>query len=90
MEKLDAQKHREMMPIHVRMLKEGKEQGAELKPLLDAKVEDFMCRDCDSVDGSDSLAVTQAGRVVGLLTLEQFSEMIPINAAISHADTARA
>jgi len=68
----------------------------------DAKVEDFMCRDCDSVDGSDSLnrtvesmhakqcatlAVTQAGRVVGLLTLENVSEMILINAAISHADT---
>jgi len=71
----------------------------------DAKVEDFMCRDCDAVDGSDSLnrtvesmhakqwatlAVTQAGRVVGLLTLENVSEMILINAAISHADTAGA
>ncbi len=65
----------------------------------DARVEDFMCRDCDSVDSSDSLnrtvesmharqwatlVVTHAGRVVGLLTLENVSEMILINAAISH------
>ena len=63
-----------------------------------------MCRECESVDGSDSLnrtvesmrakqcstlAVTQAGRVVGLLTLENISEMILINAAISHADAAQ-
>ena len=34
-------------------------------------------------------AVTQAGRVVGLPTLENVSEMILINAA-SHADAARA
>jgi predicted transcriptional regulator len=60
----------------------------------DARVEDFMCRDCDSVDSSDSLnrtvesmharqwatlVVTHAGRVVGLLTLENVSEMILIN-----------
>lgn len=71
----------------------------------DAKVEEFMCRDCDSVDVSDSLnrtvesmhekqwatlPVTQAGRVVGLLTLENVSEMILINAAISHADAGSA
>ena len=70
----------------------------------DAKVEDFKCRECESVDGADSLnltvesmhakqwatlAVSQAGHVVGLLTLENVSEMILINAAISHADAAQ-
>ena len=65
----------------------------------------FHACESESVDGSDSLnrtvesmhakqwatlAVTQAGRVVGLLTLENVSEMILINAAISHADAAQA
>ena len=36
MENLDPQKHRELMPRHMQMLKEQKKQDAELKPLLDA------------------------------------------------------
>jgi hypothetical protein len=36
MEKLDAKKHRELMPRHARMLEEQKQQDAELEPLLAA------------------------------------------------------
>lgn len=36
MQKLDPQKHRELMPIHARMLEEQKKQDAELAPLLAA------------------------------------------------------
>ena len=36
MKKLDAQKHRELMPRHVQMLEEQKKQDAELEPLLAA------------------------------------------------------
>jgi predicted transcriptional regulator len=58
-----------------------------------------MCRDCESVDDSDSLTQTveamhakqcgtlpvmQAGRIVGLLTLENVSETIMINSALEH------
>ena len=35
-EKLDPQKHRELMPIHVKMREEQKKQDAELEPLLAA------------------------------------------------------
>jgi Zn-dependent protease len=63
----------------------------------DAKVSEFMCRDCGSVDDEDSLTQTvelmnqkgcgalpvmQAGRVVGLLTLENVSEMMMISTAL--------
>lgn len=63
----------------------------------DVRVEEVMCRDCTSVDAGDplkstvglmqasqcaTLPVTQAGRIVGLLTLENISEMIMINAAL--------
>jgi len=66
----------------------------------DALVGDFMHRECESVDDSDSLKlivesmskklcstlpVMQAGRVVGLLTLENVSEMIMINAALDRS-----
>lgn len=36
MEKLDAQKHRELMPAHARMTETQKKQDADLKPLLEA------------------------------------------------------
>ncbi len=36
MEKLDAKKHRELMPRHARMLEEQKKQDADLEPLLAA------------------------------------------------------
>lgn len=36
MQKLDAQKHRELMPRHAQMLEEQKKQDAELAPLLEA------------------------------------------------------
>lgn len=36
MKKLDAQKHRELMPRHVQMLEEQKKQDAALEPLLAA------------------------------------------------------
>ena len=70
----------------------------------DALVGDFMCRECDSVEASDSLNLTvesmakkscstlpvmQAGRVVGLLTLENVSEMIMVNAAMDRSTLAR-
>jgi Zn-dependent protease/CBS domain-containing protein len=63
----------------------------------DALVSEFMCRDCESVDGlaplnsaveamhakhCASLPVMQAGRVVGLLTLENVSELLMVNAAM--------
>jgi Zn-dependent protease/CBS domain-containing protein len=63
----------------------------------DAPVVQFMCRDCGSVDHADLLTptmesmharqcstvpVTQAGRLIGLLTLENVSEMMMINSAI--------
>jgi Zn-dependent protease/CBS domain-containing protein len=66
----------------------------------DTPVAEVMCRDCESVDDSDpltgavesmhakqcaTLPVMQAGRVVGLLTLENVSEMIMINAALEHS-----
>jgi len=69
----------------------------------DALVGDFMCRECESVDDFDSLNLTvesmarkscstlpvmQAGRVVGLLTLENVSEMIMINAALDRSSRA--
>jgi predicted transcriptional regulator len=66
----------------------------------DAIVGEFMCRDCESVDDTDPLNLTvesmqakqcatvpvmQAGRVVGLLTLENVSEMIMVNAALDRS-----
>jgi Zn-dependent protease/CBS domain-containing protein len=63
----------------------------------DAPVSEFMSRDCESVDigerltpivenmhrtGCGSMAVMEAGRVVGLLTLENISEMMMINTAL--------
>ena len=63
----------------------------------DSLVSDFMCRHCDSVDIAESLTpivelmrqkncgsvpVIQGGRIVGLLTLENISEMIMINTAL--------
>jgi Zn-dependent protease len=63
----------------------------------DTPVEEVMCRDCEAVEASDSLRpviesmharqcstvpVMQAGRIVGLLTLENISEMIMVNAAL--------
>jgi predicted transcriptional regulator len=69
----------------------------------DATVGEFMCRDCESVDDSDllsrtvesmqvkqcaTLPVTQAGRVVGLLTLENVGEMIMVNAAMDRSSAA--
>jgi predicted transcriptional regulator len=63
----------------------------------DSLVSDFMSRNCDSVDVGASLtpivelmrqkdcgsvAVIQGGRIVGLLTLENISEMIMINTAL--------
>jgi predicted transcriptional regulator len=66
----------------------------------DTPVAEVMCRDCESVDDFESLTravesmhakrcatvpVIQAGRVVGLLTLENVSEMIMINAALEHS-----
>jgi predicted transcriptional regulator len=67
----------------------------------DASVGEFMCRGCESVDASQplslavesmhqkgcaTLAVLQAGRVVGLLTLENVSEMIMINTALERSN----
>jgi len=66
----------------------------------DASVAEFMCRECESVYESDPLTpivesmhqkrcgaipVLQAGRLVGLLTLENVSEMIMINAALEQS-----
>lgn len=63
----------------------------------DTPVSEVMCRECDVVEHGDSLrrvveamhakqcgtvAVSQAGRIVGLLTLENVSEMIMINTAL--------
>ena len=63
----------------------------------DVPVSGFMCRDCDSVEDATpltrafetmqekecgTLPVTQGGRLIGLLTLENVSEMIMINAAL--------
>ena len=63
----------------------------------DSLVSDFMSRHCDSVDIAESLTpivelmrlkdcgsvpVIQGGRIVGLLTLENISEMIMINTAL--------
>jgi Zn-dependent protease/CBS domain-containing protein len=66
----------------------------------DTPVAAFMCRECESVDDTDpltstvesmhakqcgTLPVIQAGRVVGLLTLENVSETIMINSALERA-----
>lgn len=63
----------------------------------DTPVADVMCRECETVDGAESLrdavetmttrqcatlAVVQEGRIVGLLTLENIGEMILINSAL--------
>jgi predicted transcriptional regulator len=63
----------------------------------DLPVGEVMCRECDTVDESASLKqavesmqarqcatvpVVQSGRIVGLLTLENISEMIMVNAAL--------
>lgn len=63
----------------------------------DAPVSEVMCRDCETVDKNAPLRdavesmharqcaavpVVTAGRIVGLLTLENISEMITINAAL--------
>jgi predicted transcriptional regulator len=65
----------------------------------DTAVEDVMCRDCESVEARSALRpvveamqsrqcstvpVVQAGRLVGLLTLENISEMIMINNALQN------
>lgn len=69
----------------------------------DASVGEFMSRGCESVDDTDSLNVAvesmhakrcatlpvmQAGRLVGLLTLENVSEMIMVNAAMVRSPSA--
>ena len=69
----------------------------------DTPVSAFMCRECDSVDDSAALsetlesmharkcgtvAVTRAGRIIGLLTLENVSEMIMISSAMEQAGRA--
>jgi len=69
----------------------------------DAPVNEGMCRDCESVDEATSLQsavesmrqrqratmpVVADGRVVGLLTLENISEMIMVNAAMDHQGAA--
>jgi Zn-dependent protease/CBS domain-containing protein len=66
----------------------------------DVAVAEFMCRDCESVDDSEPLTpivesmhqkgcgtipVLQAGQVVGLLTLENISEMVMINTALEQS-----
>jgi Zn-dependent protease/CBS domain-containing protein len=66
---------------------------------LDIIVGDVMCRDCAAVEGTASLKrvvesmqsqqcatlpVVQEGRVVGLLTLENISEMIMVNNALDN------
>jgi len=65
----------------------------------DAVVTEGMCRDCETVDEAASLKdavesmrarqcatmpVVAGGRMVGLLTLENVTEMIMVNAAMSH------
>ena len=65
----------------------------------DAVVTEGMCRDCETVDEAAPLKsaveamharqcatmpVVASGRVVGLLTLENISEMIMVNAAMDH------
>jgi Zn-dependent protease len=65
----------------------------------DAVVSEGMCRDCETVDEGSSLQsavesmrarhcatmpVVTGGRTVGLLTLENISEMIMVNAAVDH------
>jgi len=67
----------------------------------DAAVTEGMCRDCETVDEGASLKsavesmrerqcatmpVVAGGRIVGLLTLENISEMIMLNAAMDHQD----
>jgi Zn-dependent protease len=64
-----------------------------------ASVTDAMCEDCESVDEGDPLQsavesmrarqcatvpVLAGGRIVGLLTLENITEMIMVNAAMGH------
>ena len=66
----------------------------------DALVGGVMCRDCESVDAATALKgvvesmqarqcatvpVTQDGRMVGLLTLENITEMLMVNAALDHS-----
>jgi Zn-dependent protease/CBS domain-containing protein len=70
----------------------------------DTPVAQFMSRECETVDDSDSLThtlesmqakkcstvpVMHAGRVVGLLTLENISEMIMITSALEQGSRAR-
>jgi Zn-dependent protease/CBS domain-containing protein len=67
----------------------------------DTAVQDVMCRECEAVEAWTALRpvvetmqtqacstvpVVQAGRLVGLLTLENISEMIMINNALKRAD----
>lgn len=68
-----------------------------------ASVTDAMCEDCESVDEGDPLQsavesmrarqcatvpVLAGGRIVGLLTLENITEMIMVNAAMGHEGAA--
>ena len=70
----------------------------------DAAVTEGMCRDCETVDEGTSLKsavksmrerqcatmpVVAGGRIVGLLTLENISEMIMVNAAMEHHGAGR-
>jgi Zn-dependent protease len=70
---------------------------------LDSFVGEVMCRDCAAVEGSASLKrvvesmqnqqcstlpVVQNGRIIGLLTLENISEMIMINNALDNRGAA--
>lgn len=69
----------------------------------DAVVTDGMCRDCETVDEAAALKgvvetmrerqcatmpVVAGGRIVGLLTLENISEMIMVHAAMDHQGAA--
>ncbi len=69
----------------------------------DTAVTEGMCRDCETVDEASSLKsavesmrarqcatmpVVAGGRMVGLLTLENISEMIMVNAAMDHQGAA--
>jgi Zn-dependent protease len=70
----------------------------------EAVVTEAMCRDCETVEEASSLQsavesmharpcgtmpVMAGGRIVGLLTLENISETIMVNAAMDHPSTAR-
>jgi len=69
----------------------------------DTTVTEGMCRDCETVNEAASLKsavdsmrerqcatmpVVASGRIVGLLTLENISEMIMVNAAMDHQGAA--